>query len=223
MGGQFMPQGKRSLEVTLVGDSIHLEPLGHRHAAGLITAAAADPSLYAWTAVPQGEAAVAAYIETALAWRAAGTAAAFAIVRTADCAIIGSTRFWNIESWNWPQDHVLHETSAIDVCEIGYTWLTASAIRTAANTQCKRLMLSHAFEDWKALRVCFHTDARNQRSAAALKRIGASYEGTLRAHRLAADMVVRDSLRFSIVVEEWPAIRQRLDQRQAAGISGVWL
>jgi len=101
---------------------------------------------------------------------------------------------------------------APDACEIGYTWLTRSAIRTASNTEAKLLMLTYAFEVWHVLRVCFHTDARNQRSRAALERIGAKFEGILRAHRMAADYIPRDSMRFSIVAGEWPRVKKRLNQ-----------
>jgi len=73
-------------------------------------------------------------------------------------------------------------------------------------------MLTHAFEEWHVLRVCFHTDARNQRSRAALERIGGQFEGILRAHRMAADFIARDSVRYSIIASEWPGVRQRLSQ-----------
>jgi len=99
-----------------------------------------------------------------------------------------------------------------DACEIGYTWLNRSAIRTGANTEAKLLMLTYAFEGWGVLRVCFHTDARNQRSRAALERIGGKFEGVLRAHRMAADFIPRDSVRYSIVAAEWPDVKQRLSQ-----------
>jgi len=88
--------------------------------------------------------------------------------------------------------------------------MTRSAIRTAANTEAKLLMLTYAFETWRVLRVCFHTDARNQRSRAALERIGGQFEGILRAHRMAVDHVARDSARYSIVAAEWPGVKQRL-------------
>jgi N-acetyltransferase len=196
----------------LQGRHIRLEPLDHRHIDGLVVASAADPSLYQWSPVPQGKAEAISYVETALAWRDAGTAVPFAIVRLADGVVIGSTRFWNLERWAWPQGHPRHGRSAPDACEIGYTWLTRSAIRTAANTEAKLLMLTHAFETWQVLRVCFHTDARNQRSRAALERIGSKFEGILRAHRMAADYIPRDSMRFSIVAAEWPEVRERLNQ-----------
>ena len=194
----------------LEGRYIRLEPLEHRHIAGLVAASAADPSLYQWSPVPQGEVEAARYLETALAWQEARTAVPFAIVRMNDGVVIGSTRFWNLERWAWPQGHPRHSREFPDACEIGYTWLTRSAIRTSANTQAKLLMLTHAFETWQVLRVCFHTDARNQRSRAALERIGGKFEGILRAHRMAADYVPRDSMRFSIVAGEWPGVKEAL-------------
>jgi RimJ/RimL family protein N-acetyltransferase len=196
----------------LTGRHVRLEPLELRHAEALAAASAADPSLYAWSPVPQGVDAVRAYIETALASRDAGTAIPFATVRLADGAVIGSTRFWQMEGWAWPASHARHGRSAPDVCEIGYTWLAADAIRTAANTEAKLLMLTHAFETWEVLRVCLHTDARNERSQAAIERIGGKFEGVLRAHRMAADFTPRDSYRYSIVAAEWPAVKQRLTQ-----------
>jgi RimJ/RimL family protein N-acetyltransferase len=93
---------------------------------------------------------------------------------------------------------------------MGYTWLAPSALRTAANTEAKLLMLAHAFETWQVLRVCLHTDARNHRSRAAIERIGGRFEGILRAHRMAADYTTRDSVRYSIVAAEWPEAKQRL-------------
>jgi RimJ/RimL family protein N-acetyltransferase len=201
--------------LVLTGTHVRLEPLELRHLDDLVTAAAADPSLYQWSPVPQGEREAAQYIATAVAWREAGSAVPFAIVRISDGVFIGSTRFWNLERWSWPQGHARHGRPAIDGCEIGYTWLTRSAIRTAANTEAKLLMLTHAFERWQALRVCLHTDARNKRSAAAIERIGGKFEGILRAHRLAADYSARNSMRFSILSDEWPDVRRRLNQLMA--------
>ena len=196
----------------LPGRQVRLEPLDRRHIDGLVAAAAGDRALYQWSPVPQGEVEAASYVDTALSWREAGTAAPFAIVRVDDGLVIGSTRFWNLERWSWPPGHARHGRRTPDACEIGYTWLGHAAIRSAANTEAKLLLLTHAFETWQALRVCFHTDARNQRSRAALERIGAQYEGLLRAHRMAADYTIRDSLRYSIVAAEWPRVRQRLAQ-----------
>ena len=198
--------------IVLQGRHIRLEPLEHRHVDGLVAAAAADPSLYRWSPVPQGKTEASAYVATALAWRESGTAVPFAIVRANDSEVIGSTRFFNLERWSWPPGHPLHGREVPDACEIGYTWLTRSAIRTPANSEAKLLMLTHAFEKWEMLRVCFHTDVRNQRSRAALERIGGQFEGILRAHRMAADYIPRDSVRYSIVAAEWPAVKQHLLQ-----------
>ena len=195
---------------TLQGKHVRLEPLEHHHIDGLVAAAAADRELYRWSPVPQTKDEAKAYVETALAWRDAGTAIAFAIVRKQDSLAIGSTRFFNLERWAWPPSHPLHARNTPDACEIGYTWYARSAIRTAANTEAKFLMLRHAFESWEVMRVCFHTDVRNARSRAAIERIGGQFEGILRAHRMAADFIPRDSARYSILPSEWPQVKQRL-------------
>ncbi len=200
----------RTKGLVLSGRHVRLEPLDRRHVDGLAAAAAADPSLYRWSSVPQGKLEVSNYVDTALAWRDAGSAVPFAIVQVDGGGVIGSTRFWNLERWPWPQGHPRQTGDVIDACEIGYTWLTRSAIRTAANTEAKLLMLTLAFETWQVLGVCFHTDARNQRSRAALERIGGKFEGILRAHRMATDHTARDSARYSIVAAEWPAVMRRL-------------
>jgi N-acetyltransferase len=194
---------------TLVGKHIRLEPLSLHHVDGLVAASAADPSLYQWSPVPQGHAAATSYVKTAIEWRDAGTAVPFATVR-ADGAILGSTRFFLLESWAWPEDHPRHARCAPDACEIGYTWLSSAAIRTVANTEAKFLMLQHAFEVWDVLRVCLHTDVRNQRSRSAMERIGCKFEGILRSHRIAADFIARDSARYSIIASEWHEVKQRL-------------
>ena len=205
-------------DLVLSGKHVRLEPLNHRHVDGLVAAAAGDRSLYQWSPIPAGKTEAALYIDTALAWQDAGTAVPFAIVsvndvRVDDGIVIGSTRFWNIERWAWPPGHPRHGRQAPDACEIGYTWLNRSAIRTPANTEAKFLMLTHAFEMWQVLRVCLHTDVRNQRSRAAIERIGGKFEGILRAHRMAADFTPRDSARYSIVAAEWPDVKQQLSHR----------
>ena len=196
--------------LVLQGKHVRLEPLAESHIDGLAAAAGNDRTLYQWSPIPQGKLEAAKYVETALAWRDAGTAVPFATVRTKDSVVIGSTRFWNLERWSWPEGHPSYGRPEPNACEIGYTWLTPLAIRTTANTEAKLLMLTHAFEIWQVLRVCFHTDARNTRSRAALERIGGQFEGLLRAHRMAADYIPRDSVRFSIIASEWPAVKQRL-------------
>lgn len=201
--------------VTLKGEYVRLEPLERLHAAGLVEASAADPSIYKWSLVPVGNEAVDRYIDTALRWREAGTALAFATVRKSDGAVIGSTRFFGLERWAWPEGTPHYDKHVFDTGEIGYTWLAASAVRTTANTEAKLLMLTHAFEVWRMNSVSFCTDERNERSAAALKRIGAKLDGTLRAHRMAADFVPRNTLRFSIVASEWPDVKRHLEQKLA--------
>jgi len=207
----------------LEGEHVRLEPLGVRHVPGLLTAAAQDPSLYQWTLVPQDEPAMRRHVEDALAARAKGIAVPFAVVRLDDETVIGSTRFHQLDYWARREPH-----DTPDTCEIGYTWLAREALRTGANTEMKRLMLTHAFEVWRVSSVCLHTDVRNQRSRDAIQRIGGKFEGVLRAHRLAVDQSPRDSARFSITAAEWPAVRQHLedlaaryaagaDRRQAAG------
>lgn len=195
----------------LEGGHVRLEALQPWHAAGLADAAAEDPALYQLSPVPQDEAAAAEYIEAALAQRDNGACAPFAVVRLADDAVIGSTRFFDLARWPWPQGHPRHGSAAPDVCEIGYTWLARSAIRTAANTEMKRLMLGHAFEVWEVESVCLHTDARNERSRRAMERIGAQFEGVLRAHRLGTDCLPRNSARYSITAPEWPRVKRALD------------
>jgi len=197
--------------VQLIGNHVRLEPLELRHAEALAAASAeGDAALYRWSPVPRGKAEAAKYIDTALVWRDAGTAEPFAIVRLSDGRVVGSSRFFLIERWAWPKEHDRYGREAPDACEIGYTWYAPSAIRTAVNTESKLLMLTHAFESWKVFRVCFHTDVRNERSRAALERIGAKFEGILRSHRMSADFIARDSARFSIIASEWPEAKQRL-------------
>ncbi len=206
----------------LSGSHIRLEPLGEQHIVGLVAASSGDPAicepLYRWTPVPRTRAEAERYVRIASDWRDDGSAVPFAIVRLDD-TVIGSTRFWNFEKWNWPEDHPERTGRVYDACEIGHTWLAPSAIRTAANTEAKLLLLTHAFENWRARRVSLHTDARNQRSRAAIERIGEKLEGILRAHRISVDLKPRDSARFSILEDEWPAAKGKLQGALAARAS----
>lgn len=199
---------------SLQGKHVRLEPLQPHHIEALTAASAIDPSLYQWSAVPLGRAATRAYVESALAARTAGAAVPFAVVRLTDEAVIGSSRFFDIEYWPWPASHPNAKRGLPDGCEIGYTWYTRSAIRTAANSEGKLLMLTHAFEEWQLARVCLHTDERNARSRAAMERIGCQFEGILRAHRLAVDLVPRNSARYSVTAAEWPGVKERLQAMQ---------
>jgi N-acetyltransferase len=198
------------LDPVLCGAQVRLEPLRADHAPGLGAAAARDPELYRWTRVPADQRQTLRYIEAAARARQAGSAAPFAVIRLADEAVVGSTRLWDLHWFDWPAGHPRHGSTDPDTCEIGHTWLAHSAIRTGVNTEIKRLMLTFAFETWRVQSVCFHTDARNERSRRALARIGARYEGVLRAHRLGADGLPRDSARFAITAADWPAVRAHL-------------
>ncbi|HEY3813851.1 MAG TPA: GNAT family protein [Caulobacteraceae bacterium] len=200
--------------LTLSGTRVRLEPLGLGHVDGLVAAAAEDPSLYDWSYIPLGRAAMSAWVEAALDQRSRGIAIPFATVRLSDAAVVGSTRFFDFDRWPWPEGHP-RRGGPVDGVEIGHTWLAGSAVRTPVNTEAKLLMLTQAFEVWRAVRVCLHTDARNDRSAAAIERLGAKFEGVLRAHRFAVDHTPRDSKRFSIIADEWPAVKARVDARLA--------
>ena len=161
--------------------------------------------------MPQGESGVRVYIDTALAWKEAGTAVPLVVVRIGDEAVVSSTRFWYLGYWPWLVAHPLHGSRSPDVGEIGYSCLTRSAIRTAANTEMKELMLTHAFEQWDVECICFHPDLCNTHPRAALGGAGAKFEGVVRAHRMSADHTFRESARFSILASEWPSVRQRLE------------
>lgn len=206
VGGYFMEMN----DFILQGGHVRLEPLSLEHVDALVRASTGETELYQWSPVPQSLEAAEKYVETALKWKAAGTAVPFAVVRMEDGRVIGSTRFFDIERWTWPEGHARHGRNAPDACEIGYTWYAREATRTVANTETKLLMLTHAFEEWKVLRVCLHTDVRNERSRAAIERIGGRFEGVLRSHRMAADFTARDSARYSIMAVEWPGVKERL-------------
>ena len=132
----------------LEGQHVRLEPLGLPHVPGLLKAAVQDPSLYQWVMVPQDEPAMRRHVEDALAARAKGITVPFAVVRLDDETVIGSTRFHQLDYWARPVP-----ADVPDTCEIGYTWLAREALRTGANTEMKRLMLTHAFEAWQVRSV----------------------------------------------------------------------
>ena len=194
----------------MIGNYVRLEPLNMSHLSGLVKAASEDASLYRWTFVPQGITAMTKYIEDALAGQSNGVFLPYAIIDQRDGEVKGSTRYWNMQYWAWPEEHERFGSQYPDVCEIGHTWLAASAIRTPINTEAKLLLLTNAFEDWDVLRVCFQTDVRNQKSRAAIERIGGNFEGIVRAERLAVDLTVRDTARFSILASEWGFVKEKL-------------
>jgi RimJ/RimL family protein N-acetyltransferase len=197
----------------LTGRVVRLEPLAPSHAAGLEAAAAEDRAHYQWTRVPEGPEGVAAYLADAAADCGAGRRLPFATILRDGERVVGSTSFFP-EHWGWAAGR----PGVPDSVEIGATWLAASAQRTAANTEAKLLMLTHAFEVWRVQRVQLKTDARNERSRAAIARLGARFEGILRHHMPAYGPAggLRDSAYYSIVPAEWPAVRDRLTGRLAA-------
>jgi RimJ/RimL family protein N-acetyltransferase len=185
---------------TLEGRHVRLEPLSLQHLPGLLEIGL-DPSLWALTVSKLRSAAdLERYVTRALEDQASGTALPFATVWRESGRVIGSTRFGNIA-----QEH--------QRMEIGWTWIAAAWQRTAANTEAKLLMLSHAFDRLGTRRVEFKTSALNQRSRAALLRIGAIEEGTLRQHTVNEDGTIRDTVYFSILHNEWPKVRERLRGR----------
>lgn len=186
--------------LTLEGTHVRLEPLAEGHHAAL-SAVGLDDEL--WRLIPKpvrSAADMAAYIAFALGEQAAGRALPFAIVDRATGQPIGSTRYMAIEP-------------AHRRVEIGSTWLARAWQRTAANTEAKYLLLRHAFEVLGCIRVELKTDALNERSRAAIRRIGAKEEGILRSHMITASGRIRDSVYYSILAGEWPAVKAALERK----------
>jgi RimJ/RimL family protein N-acetyltransferase len=206
---------------TLEGPQVRLEPLSEEHVPALVEAARLDRTNYQWTYTPDGLEEMTVYVRDALAKVASGAHVAFATVRRAagpdgSDVVVGATRFCEISFWQWPPGASHQRHGVPDVLDIGYTWLAGPAQRTPVNTEAKVLMLTHAFEVWEVHRVALQTDVRNERSWAAIERIGGKLDGTLRADRPGADDTVRTSARFSIVAEEWPDLKARLTERLSA-------
>jgi RimJ/RimL family protein N-acetyltransferase len=179
---------------------VRLEPLTTAHAPALARVGL-DPELWRWIPTPLISADdVRAYVATALAEQARGVSLPFAIVDAATDEVIGSTRFGNIDVPNRR-------------LEIGWTWLARSHQRTRANTAAKRLLLGHAFDTLDANRVELKTDVLNEKSRSAIARIGGVQEGIFRQHVVCASGRIRDTVYFSILASEWPAVRRRLDER----------
>jgi RimJ/RimL family protein N-acetyltransferase len=188
--------------LVLEGRHVRLEPLTTDHVDALF-AVGLDPDLWQWTtALIRSRAEMLGYVETALAWQARGTALPFATVERASGRAAGSTRFANYE-----REHRR--------VEIGWTWLGREFQRTALNTEAKLLMLTHAFEALGCLRVEFKTDVFNRRSRDAILRLGAKEEGVLRQHMVTSSGRLRDTVYYSILDREWPAVRAGLQARLA--------
>jgi RimJ/RimL family protein N-acetyltransferase len=204
--------------VILAGRHVRLEPLSTTHPDGLLRAATESRDTYGYTRVPDDREAMARYVEEALEEQATGAALPFAVRDVRRDAVIGSTRFLDLDYWTAvpapPTGRSVPRGDTVPaVAEIGSTWLAASAQRTPCNTEAKLLLLTHAFEVWGVFRVTLKTDARNARSRAAIERIGARFEGIRRAHTRAVDGTVRDSAYYSVLAEEWPGVRAALKAR----------
>ncbi len=176
------------LMVTLLGRYVRLEPLSRDHVLPLVRAASGDRSGFAFTWVLATEAAMHAYVDTALDAYTNGTAVPFAVIDRRTDRVCGATRFGNIEIWaRSPSPEEAEVKRRIDAAEIGWTWYAAAAQRTGINTEAKLLLLTHAFEVWRAHRIRLVTDARNIRSRTAIARLGAVEDGILRGDRPGAD------------------------------------
>ncbi len=191
--------------VTLAGRCVRLEPLTAAHAPDLFALLTADPSLWRWWRVPPPASVqeMEALIAADLAAQERGTVVVFAQVESGTGRPVGGTSYLNIGR----PDRGL---------EIGSTWLARPWQRTGVNTEAKYLLLRHAFEDLGAVRVQLKTDLRNLQSQAAIERLGAVREGVLRKHMRVRDGFIRDTVLYSVVEAEWPAVKRRLEAMMAA-------
>jgi RimJ/RimL family protein N-acetyltransferase len=191
----------KNLATVLEGRGVRLEPLRQRHEQALFEAAR-DERIWRWmpydaSASPET---FHAWLEDALAASSAGTEAAFATIDVGAGEPVGSTRYLALR----PEHRVL---------EIGWTWLAPAYWQTGANVEAKLLMLEHAFEHLGCLRLEFKTDARNERSRAALAALPAQFEGVFRKHMLVRGTERRDSAYYSVIDDEWPEVRDNLRLR----------
>lgn len=183
--------------VTLEGWHVTLEPLAREHEADLRRAAADGELWQLWyTSVPAPDKTV-GYIDTAIRMREELGAMPFAVRDNVSAEIVGCTRYFNVDAANRR-------------LEIGHTWYATRVQRTAINTECKLLLLSHAFEKLKCIAVEFRTHWFNHASREAIARLGAKQDGVLRNHQIAPDGSYRDTVVFSIIESEWPAVKRHL-------------
>ena len=191
------------LDLTLVGQQVRLEPLSSSHIEDL-SAAAADGELWKlhYTVVPTAEQ-MPAMVEDALQNRDAGSEYPFVVRRLSDNRVVGTTRYYFISE----QDRNL---------SIGYTWYAASVHRTGINTECKLLLLQHAFEKLGCIAVHWHTHHENTRSQTAIKRLGAKFDGVIRNHKIMPNGTIRHTHCFSMIDSEWPQSKAFLMGRLSA-------
>jgi RimJ/RimL family protein N-acetyltransferase len=191
-----------NLATRLEGELVVLEPLEGAHAEGLWEAAQAAET-WAWlTNIGADRELFERWMQTSLEANAAGREGVFATRRRADRALVGSTRYLNVR----PGDRVV---------EIGWTWLHPGAWRSGVNVEAKLLMLGHAFERLGCNRVELKTDARNERSRGAMEALPAQFEGVMRKHMIVPGIGVRDTAYYSVLDDEWPAVRANLERRLA--------
>ena len=186
--------------VTLEGTHVRLEPLSPQHVTPL-TDVGVDPEIWRWMTVQvRDRNGMQRYVDEALEAQRNGVAVPFATVERSGNRVVGTTRFGNIDRSNRR-------------AEIGWTWINPKWQRSPINTEAKLLMLRHAFEVWGCIRVEFKTDALNDKSRAALLRIGAKDEGMLRKHMIADTGRFRDSVYYSVLDTEWPDVKANLEQK----------
>jgi RimJ/RimL family protein N-acetyltransferase len=190
------------MQTTLQGQGILLRPLQYTDADALLHAAADGELWNLKVTVVPSTTTVDSYLKKALDGREAGTVMPFAIVLKETGEVIGSTRFWKIDPLNRK-------------LEIGSSWISARFQKTFVNTEAKYLMLRHAFEVLDCVRVQFTTDENNQKSRNAILRLGAQQEGIVRHERIMPDGRKRNSVRFSIIDDEWPQVRLNLERKLA--------
>jgi RimJ/RimL family protein N-acetyltransferase len=197
--------------VTLRGSVVTLVPVSLGHVDALVEAANLDRSTYGFTPVPADAASMHASVASQLAEYERRAALPFTVTATATGEALGQTRLFTYRS--------SRDVDRLDAVEIGGTWLAATAQRTAVNTEAKRLLLAHAFDVMGVERVELRTDVRNARSRAAILRIGATFEGVLRAWQPSfvpgEEGLLRDTAMFSVVRSEWPSVRAALDERRS--------
>lgn len=187
-------------ETTLEGSLVRLIPLKAEHQSALLDASADGELWKLWyTSVPSKDS-IDSYLEYAFSEQAAGRALLFAVVDKQTQQIIGNTRYCNADNLN-------HRV------EIGYTWYAKSYQRTGVNTECKYLLLQHAFENLNAIAVEFRTHWHNQASRAAIARLGAKQDGILRNHQKNAEGIYRDTVVFSIIDQEWLTVKKGLEYK----------
>ena len=195
------------LTARLEGSIVVLEPLGEQHAEELWEAAQA-PEIWDWLVnLNASRELFDHWLEASMQSARGGSEGPFATRLRSSGKVVGSSRYLNVR----PPDRVV---------EIGWTWLNPRAWRTGANVEAKLLMLTHAFETLDCVRVEFKTDARNERSRAALAEIPAQFEGVLRSHMIVPDVGRRDSAYYSVIDSEWPAVRDNLRRRLAGAPAG---